>query len=78
MKKHKRDPEHRSYVKGYQAAVSGRSIEACPYQEKTQMAYQWSGGGERDVKTFGMDLTRHLSNRKQPTFKYHRRYFLHL
>ena len=52
MKKHKRDPEHRSYVKGYQAAVSGRSIEACPYQEKTQMAYQWSRGWREGREDF--------------------------
>lgn len=44
MKKHKRDPEHRSYVKGYQSAIQGRSLSLCPYQENTTMAYQWSRG----------------------------------
>ena len=38
MKKHKRDPEHRSYVKGYQAAIQGRSLSVCPHQENTTIA----------------------------------------
>ena len=44
MKKHKRDMEHRSYVKGYQSAIQGRSLSLCPYQENTTMAYQWCRG----------------------------------
>ena len=44
MKKHKRDPEHRSYVKGYQTAIQGRSLSVCPYQEDTTMAYHWLRG----------------------------------
>ncbi len=52
MKKHKRDQEHRSYVKGYQAAVIGRSIEACPYQQETQMAYHWSRGWREGREDF--------------------------
>ena len=44
MKKHKRDPEHRSYVKGYQAAIQGRSLSVCPHQENTTVAYHWSRG----------------------------------
>ena len=44
MKKHKRDPEHRSYVKGYQAAIQGRSLSVCPHQENTTIAYHWSRG----------------------------------
>ncbi|MGB2041959.1 MAG: ribosome modulation factor, partial [Porticoccaceae bacterium] len=34
MKKHKRDQDHRSYVKGYQAAIQERSLATCPYQEQ--------------------------------------------
>ncbi|HAZ80205.1 MAG TPA: ribosome modulation factor [Porticoccaceae bacterium] len=44
MKKHKRDPEQRSYVKGYQAAIQGRSLSICPHQENTKTAFQWSRG----------------------------------
>jgi|TARA_B110000967_G_scaffold12686_1_gene12321 ribosome modulation factor len=44
VKKHKRDLEHRSYVKGYQAAVQGRTLAAIPYQENSIMAFHWSRG----------------------------------
>jgi len=44
VKKHKRDQDHRSYVKGYQAAIQDRSLAACPYQPNSVMAYHWSRG----------------------------------
>jgi ribosome modulation factor len=44
VKKHKRDLEHRSFVKGYQAAVQGRSLAGTPYQENSPMAFHWSRG----------------------------------
>jgi ribosome modulation factor len=44
VKKHKRDQDHRSYVKGYQAAIQERSLATCPYQEQSIMAYHWSRG----------------------------------
>ena len=44
MKKHKRNQDHRSYVKGYQAAIQERSLATCPYQEQSIMAYHWSRG----------------------------------
>ena len=44
MKKYKRDQDHRSYVKGYQAAVQQRSLATCPYQKQSVMAYHWSRG----------------------------------
>jgi ribosome modulation factor len=44
VKKHKRDQEHRSFVRGYQAATQGRSLAVIPYQENTTMAYHWARG----------------------------------
>lgn len=44
MRKHKRDPAHRSYLKGYQAAIQGRSLSTCPYQDDSTLAYHWSRG----------------------------------
>jgi ribosome modulation factor len=44
MKKHKRNPEHRCFVKGYQAAIQGRSLSGCPHQENSLMSFHWSRG----------------------------------
>jgi ribosome modulation factor len=52
VKKHKRDLEHRSFVKGYQAAVQGRSLEVLPYQEHSAMAFHWSRGWREGRKDY--------------------------
>ena len=44
VRKQKRDLEHRSYVKGYQAANQGRSLSTCPYQDNSVMSFHWSRG----------------------------------
>lgn len=43
MKRQKRDRLERAQSKGYQAAINGRSSEACPYQT-TDVRSQWLGG----------------------------------
>lgn len=44
MRKHKRDQSHRTYTKGYQTAIAGRSLSNCPYKENTLMSDNWSRG----------------------------------
>lgn len=44
MRRQKRDPVHRSYLKGYQAAIHGRSLNTCPYQMDSPLGYHWSRG----------------------------------
>ncbi|MBN7820555.1 MULTISPECIES: ribosome modulation factor [Bowmanella] len=43
MKRQKRDKLSRAHAKGYQAGISGRSKENCPYQT-TDSRSQWLGG----------------------------------
>ena len=43
MKRQKRDRQDRAYSKGYQAGVSGRSKEICPYQNTAEKS-EWLGG----------------------------------
>ena len=44
MRRHKRNPAQRSYIKGYQAAISGRTQESCPYQHGTTPSEHWMRG----------------------------------
>lgn len=44
MKKHKRNQDHRLFIKGYQAAIQQRALATCPYQQHSTMAYHWSRG----------------------------------
>lgn len=43
MKRQKRDRLERAQSKGYQAGISGKTKETCPYQENDTRA-QWLGG----------------------------------
>lgn len=53
MKRQKRDKLTRAHAKGYQAGISGRSKENCPFQEAVARS-EWLGGwrealGDRQV-----------------------------
>ncbi len=43
MKRQKRDPLGRAHSKGYQAGLSGKNKEQCPYQN-VDVKSQWLGG----------------------------------
>ena len=43
MKRQKRDKLDRAHSQGYKAGITGRSREACPYQQ-TDSKSQWLGG----------------------------------
>lgn len=43
MKRQKRDKLSRAHSKGYQAGISGRSKEHCPFHA-TDIRSQWLGG----------------------------------
>lgn len=44
MKRQKRDRNERAYAKGYQAGISGRSKEICPYNGNVDVKSEWLGG----------------------------------
>ncbi len=43
MKRQKRDRLERAHSRGYQAGITGRSKEICPYQTTDTRSY-WLGG----------------------------------
>ena len=43
MKRQKRDRLERAHQRGYQAGITGRPKEICPYQALNQRSY-WLGG----------------------------------
>ncbi|MBU2918811.1 ribosome modulation factor [Psychrosphaera sp. F3M07] len=43
MKRQKRDRLDRAHSQGYKAGITGRSREACPYQQMESKS-QWLGG----------------------------------
>lgn len=43
MKRQKRDRLERAYAKGFQAGITGRSKEACPYAGADERGH-WFGG----------------------------------
>ncbi|MFD2166697.1 ribosome modulation factor [Thalassotalea euphylliae] len=43
MKRQKRDRQDRAHSRGYQAGISGRSKENCPYQAADAKS-EWLGG----------------------------------
>jgi len=43
MRRQKRDRFERAHAQGFKAGVSGRSKEACPYQQ-SDIKTQWLGG----------------------------------
>ena len=50
MKRQKRDKMTRAHSKGYQAGISGRSKENCPFQQNDARS-QWLGGWREAEKT---------------------------
>ena len=57
MKRQKRDKMTRAHAKGYQAGISGRAKENCPFQA-CETRSEWLGGWREAVQdrisTFGM------------------------
>ena len=49
MKRQKRDRQDRAHTRGYQAGISGRSKEHCPYQS-TAIKSQWLGGWREAIE----------------------------
>ncbi len=57
MKRQKRDRLGRAFSNGYQAGISGRSKENCPYQ-KIEAKSEWLGGWREAVSDRTMGLFR--------------------
>jgi ribosome modulation factor len=57
MKRQKRDKSTRAHAKGYQAGMSGRSKDNCPFSS-TETRSQWLGGWREAVedRQLGMAL----------------------
>ncbi len=49
MKRQKRDRLERAHQRGYQAGITGRSKEMCPYQTLNQRSH-WLGGGREAME----------------------------
>lgn len=49
MKRQKRDKSTRAFTKGYQAGISGRSKDNCPFNS-TETRSQWLGGWREAVE----------------------------
>lgn len=49
MKRQKRNRQDRAHTRGYQAGISGRSKEHCPYQSTT-IKSQWLGGWREAIE----------------------------
>lgn len=56
MKRQKRDKLSRAHSKGYQAGISGRSKENCPYQS-TENRSQWLGGWRAAMEDRSLGLS---------------------
>lgn len=56
MKRQKRDKLSRAHAKGYQAGISGRSKENCPYQA-SEIRSQWLGGWRAAIEDRNLGLT---------------------
>ncbi|GLX84477.1 ribosome modulation factor [Thalassotalea loyana] len=55
MKRQKRDRLDRAFSNGYQAGVSGRSRDNCPYQN-TDAKSEWLGGWREAMHDKNMGL----------------------
>lgn len=55
MKRQKRDKLSRAHSKGYQAGISGRSKEICPFQA-SEARSEWLGGWREAIgdRNFGL------------------------
>ncbi|TDF41803.1 ribosome modulation factor [Alteromonadaceae bacterium M269] len=49
MKRQKRDKLSRAHAKGYQAGISGRSKELCPFQASESRS-EWLGGWREAIE----------------------------
>ena len=49
MKRQKRDKLTRAHAKGYQAGISGRSKDICPFQQNDARS-EWLGGWREAVE----------------------------
>ena len=56
MKRQKRDKLTRAHAKGYQAGISGRSKENCPFQAFDARS-QWLGGWREAVEDRHLGLS---------------------
>ncbi len=57
MKRQKRDKLTRAHAKGYQAGISGRSKEFCPFQSQDART-QWLGGWREAMEDRQLGLAR--------------------
>ncbi|QOL26972.1 ribosome modulation factor [Thalassotalea sp. LPB0316] len=57
MKRQKRDRLDRAFSNGYQAGISGRSRDNCPYQN-TDAKSEWLGGWREAIQDRHMGLFR--------------------
>tara|TARA_B100000767_G_scaffold262254_1_gene274721 strand:- start:584 stop:760 length:177 start_codon:yes stop_codon:yes gene_type:complete len=57
MKRQKRDRLGRAHSNGYQAGISGRNKENCPYQNTNEKS-EWLGGWREAVTDRSMGLFR--------------------
>ncbi|GAC14800.1 ribosome modulation factor [Aliiglaciecola lipolytica] len=55
MKRQKRDKLSRAHSKGYQAGISGRSKENCPFQT-TESRSEWLGGWREAIEDRNIGL----------------------
>jgi len=55
MKRQKRDRQDRAHSRGYQAGISGRSKENCPYQN-LEIKSEWLGGWREALTDRNMGL----------------------
>jgi len=58
MKRQKRDPSQRAYLKGYQLGFDGRSKDTCPHQTNSVFAHEWMNGWRegRDDQSEGFKM----------------------
>lgn len=56
MKRQKRDKLTRAHSKGYQAGISGRSKDICPFQQNVARS-EWLGGWREAVEDRQIGLT---------------------
>jgi ribosome modulation factor len=56
MKRQKRDRLERAHSRGYQAGISGRSRELCPYQSLDARSH-WLGGWRQAMEDRAVTLT---------------------
>ena len=56
MKRQKRDKLSRAHSKGYQAGITGRSKDNCPFQT-TESRFQWLGGWREAAEDRSLGLS---------------------